>query len=123
MVAQSKDIIGGPLTQSQFFTTTKFADANPKIIEAIKIASFEAIDFINKNQAAAAEIYRELAKDKHTSAEVLAMMQEPGMMDYGVKPQGTMKFAAHLYRTGTLKTMPTAWTDYYLPSSKDLNGN
>ena len=33
------DIIGGPLTQSQFFTTTKFADANPKIIEAIRIAS------------------------------------------------------------------------------------
>ena len=31
--------------------------------------------------------------------------------------------ADHLYKVGTLKTKPKAWTDYYLPSSADLNGN
>jgi NitT/TauT family transport system substrate-binding protein len=123
VVAQSKDIIGGALTQSQFFTTTKFADANPKIIEAIRIASDQAIDFISKDTPASVEIYRELTKDKNSSAEILETMKQPGMMDYGTKPQGTMKFAAHLYKVGTLKTLPKAWTDYYLPSSADLNGN
>jgi NitT/TauT family transport system substrate-binding protein len=123
VVAESKDIIGGPLTQSQFFTTTKYADANPKIIEAIKNASYEAIDFIKKDPAAAVDIYRELTKDKHSSEEILETMKQPGMMDYGVTPQGTMKFATHLHRIGTLKMLPKAWTDYYLPSSKDLNGN
>ena len=57
------------------------------------------------------------------SAEILETMKQPGMMDYGTKPQGTMKFAAHLYKVGTLKTLPKAWTDYYLPSSADLDGN
>jgi len=33
-----------------------------------------------------------------------------------------MKFAAHLF-TGTLKTMPKAFTDYYLPVAHDLKGN
>ncbi len=122
-VAQSPDIIGGPLTQSQFFTTTKFADANPKIIEAIRIASNEAIDFIHKDTPGAVEIYRELTKDKTSSADILEGMKQPGMMDYGVKPQGTMKFATHLHKTGTLKSLPKAWTDYYLPASKDLDGN
>ncbi len=123
VVAQSPDIIGGPLTQSQFFTSTKYADANPKIIEAIRIASQQAIDFILHDTPAAVEIYRELTKDKTSSADILEGMKQPGMMDYGVKPQGTMKFAAHLYKTGTLKTMPASWRDYYLPSSHDLNGN
>ena len=123
VVAQSPDIIGGPLTQSQFFTTTKFAEANPKIIEAIRIASDEAIEFINKDTPAAVDIYREIAKDKNSREEILESMKQPGMMDYGTKPQGTMKFAAHLYKTGTLKTLPKAWTDYYLPSSSDLDGN
>jgi NitT/TauT family transport system substrate-binding protein len=44
-------------------------------------------------------------------------------MEWNLQPQGTMKFADHLYKTGTLKTHPKAWTDYYLPSSADLNGN
>ena len=29
----------------------------------------------------------------------------------------------HLFKIGTLKTMPKAWTDYYLPTSADLKGN
>jgi NitT/TauT family transport system substrate-binding protein len=34
-----------------------------------------------------------------------------------------MRFAEHLYKTGVLKTMPKAWTDYYLPTSSDLPGS
>jgi NitT/TauT family transport system substrate-binding protein len=123
LVATSPEIIGGPLTQSNFFTTTKFADANPKLIAAIRAASVEAIDFIKKDPRAAAEIYRELTKDKMSTDDILDFFKQPGNMEYGTAPQGTMKFATHLYKIGTLKTMPKAWTDYYLPSSQDLNGN
>jgi NitT/TauT family transport system substrate-binding protein len=123
VVATSPEIIGGPLTQSQFFTTTKFADTNPKIIAAIRAASTEAIDYIFKDTRAAAEIYRELTNDKMSTDEILDMLKQPGMMEWGTSPQGTMKFAAHLYKIGTLKSMPKAWSDYYLPSSLDLKGN
>jgi len=123
IVLSSPDIIGGPLTQSQFFTTTKFADANPKIVAAIKAATFAAIDFIRKDTPAAVEIYRDVTHDKMPAAEILDMLKQPGMMEWGAAPQGTMKFAAHLYKVGTLKTMPKAWTDYYLPITADLPGN
>ncbi len=53
IVLASPDIMGGPLTQGQFFTTTKFADANPKIIEAVRAASKEAHDFIRSNTSEA----------------------------------------------------------------------
>jgi NitT/TauT family transport system substrate-binding protein len=123
VVLSSPDIIGGPLTQSQFFTTTKFADANPKVIAAIKAATFVAIAFIRNNTPAAVEIYREITKDKMSAEEILDMLKQPGMMDWIAAPQGTMKFAAHLHKVGTLKTMPGAWTDYYLPVAADLPGN
>jgi len=123
VVLSSPDVIGGPLTQSQFFTTTKFADANPKIIAAIKAATFEAIAFIRKDTPAAVDIYREITHDKMSAADILDMLKQPGMMDWIAAPQGTMKFAAHLYKVGTLKTMPKAWTDYYLPITADQPGN
>jgi NitT/TauT family transport system substrate-binding protein len=55
--------------------------------------------------------------------DILEMLNQPGMMEWTAAPQGTMKFAAHLYKVGTLKTMPKAWTDYYLPITADLPGN
>jgi len=44
VVLSSPDVMGGPLSQAQFFTTTKFADANPKIVLAVRDATKEAHD-------------------------------------------------------------------------------
>jgi NitT/TauT family transport system substrate-binding protein len=123
VVLSSADVMGGPLTQAQFFTTTKFADANPKIIEAVRAATKEAQDFIRSDTKAAVEIYKEVTGDKTSVEDLLTWLKEPGMMEWNLEPQGTMKFAAHLYKVGTLKTMPKAWTDYYLPIAQDLKGN
>lgn len=123
VVIQSPDIIGGPLSQAQFFTTTKFADANPKIISAVRAAAEEAKQFIEANLPEAVEIYKEITGDKTESATLLDMLKQPGMMEWNLYPQGTMKFAAHLHKVGSLKTMPSSWKDYYLPVAHDLPGN
>jgi NitT/TauT family transport system substrate-binding protein len=123
VVLNSPDVMGGPLSQSQFFTTTKFADANPKVIQAVRDAAKEAQDLIKNDTRTAVEIYKEVTGDKTSTEDILGWLKEPGMMEYNLAPQGTMKFAAHLYKTGTLKTLPKAWTDYYLPASADLKGN
>ena len=34
-----------------------------------------------------------------------------------------MKFAEHLNRIGTMKTMPTSFKDYYLPMVHGMAGN
>jgi NitT/TauT family transport system substrate-binding protein len=123
IILQSPDIIGGPLTQGQFFTTTKFADANPKIIQAVRAASKEAQDFIRANTKEAVDIYKEITGDKTSAEDLLAWLKEPGMMEWNLEPQGTMKFAEHLYKIGTLKTEPKSWKDFYLPIAHDLNGS
>lgn len=123
IVVSSKEIMGGPLSQAQFFTTTKFADANPKVIEAVRAASEEARELILKDTKAALEIYKEITGDKASLEDLQAWLKEPDMMAWNLEPQGTMKFAEHLHKAGTLKTMPKAWTDYYLPVAHDLKGN
>ena len=122
-VTNSTEILGGPLSQGQFFTTTRFAAANPKIVEAVRAAGEEARAFIMADTAGAVAIYKEITGDKTADADLLALLAEPGMMDWNLFPQGTMKFAAHLNKTGTLKTMPASWKDYYLPTSHDLGGS
>lgn len=123
VVLSSPDVMGGPLSQAQFFTTTKFADANPKIIQAVRDATKEAQDLIRSDTKTAVDIYKEVTGDKTSAEDLLAWLKEPGMMEWNLQPQGTMKFANHLFKTGTLKTQPKAWTDYYLPVAHDLKGN
>jgi NitT/TauT family transport system substrate-binding protein len=123
VVLSSPDVMGGPLSQAQFFTTTKFADANPKIVQAVRDATKEAQDLIRSDTKAAVEIYKEVTGDKTSVDDLLAWLREPGMMEWNLQPQGTMKFAAHLFKTGTLKSQPKAWTEYYLPMAHDLKGN
>jgi len=116
VVLSSPDVMGGPLSQAQFFTTTKFADANPKIIQAVRDATREAQDLIRSDTRQAVEIYKEITGDKTSVEELLDLLKEPGMMEWNLEPQGTMKFAAHLFKTGTLKNQPKAWTDTIFPS-------
>lgn len=123
VVIQSQDIIGGPLTQSHFFATTKFADANPKIIEAIRAATLEAQAYIREHTPEAVKIYKEVTNDPTSEQDLLQYLKEPDMMEFNPQPQGIMKFAQHLYKIGTLKTEPKSWKDYYLPSAHDLPGN
>lgn len=123
IVVQSQDIIGSPLTQSQFFCTTQFADANPKAIQAIYAATLEAQAFIREHTADAVKMYKEVTHDTTSDADLLSYLKEPMMMEFNPQPQGVMKFAQHLYKIGTLKTEPKSWKDYYLPIAHNLPGN
>jgi NitT/TauT family transport system substrate-binding protein len=123
VVTSSTEIIGGPLSQAQFIVSTKFADANPKIIEAVRLASEEAKALIEKETKTAVAIYKEITGDKTEVADILELLTQPGMMDYNLYPQGTMVFATHLHRIGALKTLPASWKDYYLPIAHDLPGS
>lgn len=123
IILRSNDIIDGGLSQSTLFTTTKFAQANPKIIKAVLEASAQAIDYIKQHTPEAVDIYREMSGDQTSREELLDMLKQPGMMDFQMAPAGSMKFAKHMVKVGILKTEPKAWTDYFLPESASLKGN
>ena len=123
VVTDSQRIMGTPLTVAVMFTTTRFANANPKLVQAVKEASADALAYLQAHTAEAVAIYRRASKDPTSQDDLLAMLKQPGMMDFSTKPQGTMRFAEHMHKTGLLKTRPKAWTDYFLPVAQDLDGN
>ncbi len=123
VVTSDRDIMGGPLTNAVSFATTKWGDANPKLIQALKDATIEAAAFIKEHPQEAIEIYRAGSGDKTPAADLLDMMHQPGMDDYQAKPGGTFRIAEHMVKIGTLKMKPAAWTDYFFPISHDLGGS
>lgn len=98
------------------------AAANPVIVKAVRAATEEAIGSIKARPREVLQAYKEITGDKASLEDLERILAQPDMMDFILQPQGTMKFAEHLYKTGTLKTMPKAWTDYRLPIA-DLPGN
>lgn len=123
VVTSSQEIVGTPLTVALMFTTTRFAEANPKIVQAIYDASVEALQMIKTDTRRAVKIYRTSSKDKLTTDELLAMLKEPGMMAFETTPQGTMVFARHLAKTGMLKTEPKSWSEFFLPIAHAHGGS
>jgi NitT/TauT family transport system substrate-binding protein len=121
-ILNSTDVMGGPATITVIFGTTKFYEANPKIIAAMNAALGEAMDFINKDKRAAAEIYLKASKEKLTVDELFEMMNKPGFA-FTLAPNGTMKYAEQMFRTGVIKTRPESWKDPFFPSAHSLPGN
>ena len=57
-------------------------------------ATKEAQDLIRSDTRTAVEIYKEVTGDKTATEDLLAWLKEPGMMEWNLEPQGTMKFAS-----------------------------
>ena len=89
----------------------------------MRAAAEEAKQFIATNLKDSVEAYREINNDKTPTETLIALLGQPGMQEWNLFPQGTMKFAAHLHRVGALKKLPQSWKDYYLPIAHDLPGS
>lgn len=123
VVTDSARILGEPLSQAVLFTSTKFAEANPGIVQALKSATQEAMAMIRDDTRAAAKIYLQASGEPTSEEAFMEILRQPGMLDFVAQPQGTYRFARHLAATGVLKTEPKSWTDYFLPIAADLKGS
>jgi NitT/TauT family transport system substrate-binding protein len=122
MVLDSTEVMGGPATITVLFGTTKFHDANPRTIGAIMAALVEASDFIARDKRAAADIYLKATKEKVTVDELAAMLESPAYR-FTQAPNGTMKYAEQMFKTGVIKTQPASWKDAFFPEAHGLAGN
>jgi len=121
-VLNSTDVMGGPATITVIFGMVKFHDANPKTITAIFNAFGDAQEFIKHDRRAAAEIYLRATRDKIAVEELAAMLDGPGYA-HTQAPNGTLKYAEQMFRTGAIKTRPSSWKDVFFPVAHALAGN
>ena len=122
VVTSSLDILGSPLSTAILFTTTKYAEQQAALIEAVSVASADAINAISAEPEQAAQDYLAISHDSIPPAELVALLRQPDMV-FDVKPEGTLLFAGFLNQIGLLRTAPRSWTDYFLPGAAALGGN
>lgn len=121
-VIDTFSVLGGPSSTNVIYTTKKYADASPKMIQAFTAALREAQEAIGKDKAAAAATYLKLSGDKESVDNVVEMLNDP-KVEFSLVPKGIMAFAEFMHGTGAIKAKPASWKDAFLPELHGLPGN
>lgn len=118
----STDVLGGPAHITNSFTTQKFHDANPKLIQAFIAAVDEASELIAKNPKEAAEIYLRITREKTSVDEMVALFKTPGAI-FTATPVNSKVYADYMQRAGIIKRKADSWKDYLFPEIHDRKGS
>lgn len=122
-IMSSDDVMGGPTTFSNLYSTSKFHDANPRVYKAVLAAFTEAVDLINKDKKLGAEIYLRISGDKKsTVAEIQKQLEDPNIV-FTTTPRNIQKYADFMFEVGSIKTKAASWKDIYFPEIHNLPGN
>lgn len=121
VVLNSNDVIGEPATFSAVWTTTKFANKNPKLYATFVAALKQAMTEVNMDKIAAVDDFIRVTNANPADRELfLSIVNSPDNI-YTTTPQATMKFAAFMARIGSLTVLPASWQDYFFEQS-DIEG-
>lgn len=117
-----EQVMGGPTSGTIVFGKASFRNENPKVFAAFLAALAEAVDFINKDKRAAAELYLSMAKDMATVDDIVAQLNDPSIR-YDLTPLNTMKYFDFMHRVGTIKVKPNSWKDVFVPEVHNRPGS
>jgi NitT/TauT family transport system substrate-binding protein len=117
------DVVGGHGTLNVFATTERFHSQSPKAYAAVKAGLMEAIQFINANPQAAAEIYLKREPSKHDAGWIVNMLNNKKLVSFTPDPHRFGKLAAFLHKTGFVNTEPASWRDLFFDKAAGLDGN
>jgi len=120
-VLNSYDVMEGPHSFTVAWTSARFREQSPILYKALMAAMAEATEIVNADPRAAAALWIEDSKSKLALDFVDRVVSGP-QVRWTLVPENTMKFARFMQSTGTLKTMPESWRDYFFPEIHGRNG-
>lgn len=120
-VLNSTELLGN-ITMDVVFAPKHFTEENPKLTQAFMAAQEEANAYIAANRKGAAEIFLRVSKVKMSEAEVEQMLGDPDTQ-FSTTPVGMMEYVSFMSKARTIKTIPSAWTDMFVPAFKSRKGS
>ena len=123
LVTTNYEILGGPATAVVLTTTSKFRESNPKVYKAFLAGLTKAIEIINADKRAAAQLYIDMANDKLTSVDELVQMISDKDYRYTLKPEKVLKTAQFMAKIGSIKETPKSIDDLFFPEVSGLKGD
>lgn len=111
-VLDSHEFLGGPYTQVALYNTRRWKDENPKLFGAVAQALEDAMEFIDADKRAAAELWIKANGSRESVDPVLAIISDP-QFQFTTLPLRTMIFADFLHRQGSIRRRPGSWRDLF----------
>ncbi len=112
----------GPITIDVVFASRRFAEANPGIMAAFLAAKAGADALIAADKADAAASFTRVSK-VNLPADTIRTMLDDKETTFTVAPEGVLKYAEFLGRTGTIRNPPTTWTELFIAQVHSLAGS
>ena len=122
-VMTSADYLDPGSTTVVMSATARFREGSPKLYAATAAAFEEAIEFIEKNPRAAAEIFVAREPQKRELAWTEAMLTDKKLVEFSATPRGTKKHADFMHAAGTLKNKPDSWKDLFWDNMWSKDGS
>jgi NitT/TauT family transport system substrate-binding protein len=122
-ITTSNEIMGAPSTFTMLYAPTKFHDENPKAYAAVLKALRAAIDFINADKKAAAQVFLQSDEGKGWKLDDLMEVLNDPDVRFTASPESVMTYANFMAEVGSIKVKPTKWQDMFFPEIHEVKGN
>jgi sulfonate transport system substrate-binding protein len=122
VVADSREVFGGPLTQVCLLASRQTKDKNPTLFKAVANALEESIKRCGADKQAAAVLWKKAQNASESVDELFALLNDPGF-EFTAQPHRIAYFAAFLYRIGTMKSKVGDWKELFWETAYDQQGD
>jgi NitT/TauT family transport system substrate-binding protein len=122
IVADSREVFGGPLTQVSLLATKQTRDKNPTLFKAVGNALETSIKMCNADKDAAAVLWKKAQNASENIGELRALLDDPGF-EFTSQPHRIAYFAAFLKRIGSMKAEVSDWKELFWETAYDQQGD
>ena len=122
VVADSREVFGGPLTQVSLLATKQTRDKNPTLFKAVGNALETSIKMCNADKDAAAMLWKKAQNASESIDELRALLDDPGF-EFTSQPHRIAYFAAFLNRIGTMKAKVGDWKELFWETAYNQQGD
>jgi len=122
VVADSREVFGGPLTQITLLATKATKEKNPKLFQAVSNALDESIKVCSADKRAAAALWKKAQNASESVDELFALLSDPGF-EFTSQPHRIAYFAAFLNRIGSMKSKVGDWKELFWETAYNKQGD
>ena len=122
VVADSREVFGGPLTQVTLLATRQTRDKNPTLFKAVGNALATSIKVCNADKPAGAVLWKKAQNASESIEELRTLLDDPGF-EFTSQPHRIAYFAAFLNRIGSMKSKVDDWKQLFWETAYDQQGD
>ncbi|HUI13821.1 MAG TPA: ABC transporter substrate-binding protein [Xanthobacteraceae bacterium] len=122
VVADSREVFGGPLTQITLLATKQTKEKNPTLFKAVANALNESIKVANADKRAAAILWKKAQNASESVDDLVTLLDDPGF-EFTSEPHRIAFFAAFLNRIGSMKAKVADWKDLFWETAYNQKGD